>query len=342
MNLNALLRPNVRRLQPYVSARDTLPGGNYVFLDANERPGNGLNRYPPVVHTALNDALAQANYVQPNQVVCGNGSDELIDLLVRSCCVPGRDAILTLPPTYGMYRVTADINDVEVLEVPLDKTFDLDLAGIQSTLATRGNVKLLFACSPNNPTGNVLSPARLRQLAQVFEGLVIVDEAYVEFTGDISAAAWINDLPNVVVLRTLSKAYGLAGARLGYVLADAAICRVLEAVKPPYNVNSLTAAAALQVVQTAYLNAVRSENNTERARLASALEALPWVATVYPSEANFLLAQVDDAARRWQQLLDRGFAVRNRHKDVAQTLRFTLGTPAENTALIQTLNALQP
>lgn len=342
MNLEALLRPNVRGLQPYVSARDTLPGGNYVFLDANERPGQGLNRYPPAVHVALNQALAAANDVRPDQVVCGNGSDELIDLLVRSCCVPGRDAIVTLPPTYGMYRVTADINDVQVLEVPLDADFDLDLQGVLNLLNAQPQVKLLFACSPNNPTGNGLSASRVQALAEAFDGLVIVDEAYVEFTEAESAAAWIERYPNVVVLRTLSKAYGLAGARLGYVLADPALCRVLEAVKPPYNVNSLTANAALDAVQNANIPAVRTETQTERARLVEALQALSWVKQVYPSEANFLLAHVDNAAARWQQLLERGFAVRNRDKDVPNTLRFTLGSPQENTDLIQTLNTLQP
>ena len=339
--LDALVRPNIRRLRPYSSARHEFKGVAEVYLDANENPyDTGLNRYPDPLQLEVKRALSAYKDVPVDRIFLGNGSDEAIDLLLRIFCTPGRDAIITLPPTYGMYRVSADINDVAVREVPLDGDFQVDSAGVKA--ATDATTKLLFICSPNNPTGNAIDPVVIEALCNDFAGIVVVDEAYVDFSAARSATTLLDRYENLVVLQTFSKAWGLAGARLGMAFASPAIIALFNRVKPPYNVNQLTQAAALEALRHAdRTEGWIAELLAERARLRVALEALPLTRAVYPSDANFLLARYDDPVALYDHLVRQRVVVRDRSKVLgcAGCLRFTVGTPAENERLLAGLRS---
>lgn len=346
MNIESLVRENVKKLKPYSSARDEYvsDGTDKVFLDANENPfGQGLNRYPDPQQRAVKDKLAEIRKVSPRQILLGNGSDEVLDLLFRAFCEPGRDRVITLPPTYGMYKVLADINTIEVDEVLLEEgTFQPDLEGIRK--ACSEHTKMIFLCSPNNPTGTVLEQEKVEAILEMFTGLVVIDEAYIDFS---TAGSWVERLeeyPNLVVTQTFSKAWGLAGLRLGTCYASEAVISVLNKIKPPYNINALTQEKALQVL---------SERETvkeaveclleERELLIKALGQCSVVEQTWPSEGNFILARVDDANLRYTQLLDKGIVVRNRNSQplCQNCLRFTVGTPGENQKLINALESLQ-
>ncbi len=340
MDIESLLRPNIRRLQPYSSARHEFAGAARVFLDANENPfDNGLNRYPDPVATPLRQRLAELKGVPPEQVFLGNGSDEAIDLLLRLFCEPRRDAIVVLPPTYGMYEVSAAIADVEVVRVPLLPGFRPDVDAILAQAGDR--TRLLFLCRPNNPTGNLFAERQVRQLVENFPGIVVVDEAYIDFCPEASLLPLVDRYPNLVVLQTLSKAWGLAGIRLGMAFAQAPLIGWMNAVKPPYNVNQLTQNAALEAL--ARPDEMRAQVEVllrQRERLAEALAALPFVQAVFPSEANFLLVRVDAPRRLYDFLAARGIVVRDRSRQplCEGCLRITVGTPEENTALLDALN----
>lgn len=344
MNLNKLLRKNILQMKPYSSARDEYKDleANMVFLDANENPFNSaVNRYPDPQQTALKTLISNQKNVPTNQILLGNGSDEVLDLIFRAFCEPNQDSILSLPPTYGMYNVLANLNAIENIQVPLASNFELEVDKILANVKT--NTKLLFICSPNNPSGNTVDCAAIEQLLSAFNGLVVIDEAYIDFTDETSWTERINSYPNLIVTQTLSKAYGLAGIRLGMLMASDQIISILQKIKPPYNVNELTQLKALErLAQKERIQKEVREIIVERKRLENALKLMPFVKEIFPSEANFVLVRVDQADQSYAQLLDQGIVVRNRSKQLhcENTLRFTIGTPNENNTLIETLNKL--
>ncbi|MDF0717220.1 histidinol-phosphate transaminase [Muricauda sp. 334s03] len=343
-DLNRLVRESVYKLQPYSSARDEYvsDGSEMIFLDANENPfDNGVNRYPDPYQRSLKSLLAEQKGVSENQILLGNGSDEVLDLMYRAFCEPNQDSIITLPPTYGMYKVLAGINAVENKEVLLTSDFEPDVEEILKMVDPKS--KLLFICSPNNPTGNAFKKERIEQLLEKFNGLVVIDEAYIDFSKDESWLSQLNRYPNLIVTQTLSKAYGLAGIRLGICYASKEIIGVLNKIKPPYNVNQLTQQRALkQVLNQDLVNQEVKQILEERTDLIKALNGLEFVEELYPTDANFVLVKVDDANKRYQQLLEKQVVVRNRSTQplCENTLRFTVGTPEENKKLIAILKEL--
>ncbi|MFN3137318.1 MAG: histidinol-phosphate transaminase [Allomuricauda sp.] len=343
-DVNRLLRESVRKLQPYSSARDEYvsDGSEMIFLDANENPfDNGVNRYPDPYQRSLKSVLSEQKGLTEQQILLGNGSDEVLDLIYRAFCEPNQDNIITLPPTYGMYKVLAGINAVENREVLLTKDFEPNVTEILKVADS--NSKLLFICSPNNPTGNAFQKKGIKELLESFNGLVVVDEAYIDFSNDESWVSELKQYPNLIVTQTLSKAYGLAGIRLGICYASDEIIGILNKIKPPYNVNQLTQQRALQRVL--HQDLVKQEVKQildEREELIKALKDLEFVTALYPTDANFILAKVDDANKRYQQLLEKQVVVRNRSTQplCENTLRFTVGTPEENKKLIAILKEL--
>jgi histidinol-phosphate aminotransferase len=344
MNLNKLIRPAVKAMKSYSSARDEFESQDkdLVFLDANENPfPNGLNRYPDPQQMQLKNKLAALKGLRPSQILCGNGSDEVLDLIFRAFCEPNEDGIITLTPTYGMYAVLANLNGIQQQCVSLTADFQIDVPAVLN--AIRPNSKLLFICSPNNPSGNVMSRTAIKEILKAFKGLVVIDEAYIDFT---DTESWLEDLsehPNLVVTQTLSKAYGLAGIRLGICYATEEIIAVLNKIKPPYNINSLT--------QKAAISAISQRENTkqqlktildQRTELIKEFKKIAWIEKLYPTDANFILIRVDNANLRYEQLKNKGIIVRNRTREDGCTncLRITVGTAEENKRLINTLNTL--
>lgn len=343
-SLNSLIRENVKALKPYSSARDEYKGfkKDMVFLDANENPiNNGVNRYPDPQQTSVKQVLAEQKEVSVENILLGNGSDEVLDLIYRAFCEPKQDNVITLPPTYGMYSVLAATNDIENREVLLTDYFQPDVDAIIKTIDEQ--TKLLFLCSPNNPTGNAFNATLIKELLYEFKGLVIIDEAYIDFS---SKESWLNELenhPNLIVTQTLSKAYGLAGIRLGICYASAEIISVLNKIKPPYNVNKLTQQRALKRLLN--LDIVQNEVNTilsQKHKLLKLLPEIEFIEEIYPTDGNFILVKVDDANKRYAQLLEKGIVVRNRSNQPLchNCLRFTIGANNENKKLIKALNEI--
>ena len=343
MNLENLVRENIKRLTPYSSARKEFSGAAHVFLDANENSfGSPLavnyNRYPDPLQWKIKEKLAAINSVKPSEIFLGNGSDEAIDLLFRIFCEPRRDNILICPPTYGMYEVSAEINDVGIKRANLTEDFGLDLAKIESEIDK--NTKLLFICSPNNPTGNSFGREKILNSAKNFSGIVVVDEAYIHFSHEKSFVNEINNCPNLVVLQTFSKAWGLAGLRVGSAFANEEIIRLFNKVKPPYNIS--------EIAQNAVLDAFENEKQVketigkiinEREKLIENLSKLEIITKIYLTDANFVLVKTIDAERIYRFLLDEKIVVRNRN-NVALCegcLRITVGTPEENESLVESL-----
>ncbi|MEM6272592.1 MAG: histidinol-phosphate transaminase [Bacteroidota bacterium] len=339
--LEQLLRPSIARLQPYSSARDEFTGEAHIYLDANENPyPTDFNRYPDPHQRALKAALAAYRGVAPEQIFVGNGSDEAIDLLLRAFCRPGKDRIVICPPTYGMYQVAAGIQDAEVLRVPLDADFQPQVAELLAQGADERN-KLLFLCSPNNPTGNLTDPARVAALLGGFPGLVILDEAYIDFAPEASWLPRLEEFPNLVVMQTFSKAWGLAGLRLGTAYASPEIIAALTKIKAPYNLNRHTQAYGLAALgRVGEMEKRRTELLQEREKLRSALNALSIVTHIYPSAANFLLVKFRTPLTIFEALLAEGTIIRNRTRQVADCLRITVGTPEENARLLRQLHRL--
>ncbi|MFT5736337.1 MAG: histidinol-phosphate aminotransferase [Maribacter sp.] len=343
-SLENITRENVKGLSPYSSARDEYisDGSKMVFLDANENPfENGVNRYPDPKQRSLKSILAKQKGVKEENILLGNGSDEVLDLLFRAFCEPRMDNVITLPPTYGMYQVLSGINTIENRTVLLDTDFQPNVNEILNTMDT--NSKMLFICSPNNPSGNSISSQKIKILLENFKGLVVVDEAYIDFSSEQSWVSKLSKYPNLVIIQTLSKAYGMAGIRLGIGIASEQIIAVLNKIKPPYNVNELTQQNAMERVSNE--KSVQEEVATilgERKLLMEALSEISFISKMYPSDANFILAKVDDASERYNQLLEEGIVVRNRTTQplCENTLRFTVGTPEENTLLITALKSL--
>lgn len=339
MLIEKLVRKNILALTPYASARSEYQGKAEIFMDANENPNEtGFNRYPDPLQLVLKEKISQLKEIPVSQIFLGNGSDEAIDLLIRIFCEPGQDHIMILPPTYGMYRVCASISNVEVMEIPLAPNFQPDEDAIIGKANERS--KLLFICSPNNPTGNSIEPGKIDNLIQEFPGVVVVDEAYIDFADQRSCTGLLKKYDNLVVLQTFSKAWGLAGIRLGMAFAGPYIIDLLNKVKPPYNINILTQNAALNTLE----NAEEIKRSTcailrQREWLQKKLSAFTFVEKIYPSEANFLLVKVHDPENLYQHLITRGLIVRNRSNIVLCTgcLRITIGTAEENARLVKYL-----
>ncbi|WP_036384743.1 histidinol-phosphate transaminase [Muricauda sp. MAR_2010_75] len=343
-NIVSLTRESVRNLKPYSSARDEYvsDGSEMIFLDANENPfENGVNRYPDPYQRSLKSLLAEQKGVSETNLLLGNGSDEVLDLIFRAFCEPNQDNIITLPPTYGMYKVLSGINAVENREVLLNSDFEPNVPEILKTADK--NTKLLFICSPNNPTGNAFSREKVGELLENFNGLVVIDEAYIDFSDQESWLTNLKDYPNLIVTQTLSKAYGMAGIRLGICYASEEIIAILNKIKPPYNVNQLTQQQALiRVLNQDAVDKEVTQILRERDNLIVALKSVRFVQEIYPTDANFVLAKVDNANQRYQELLEERVVVRNRSTQplCENTLRFTVGTPEENKKLIAILKKL--
>lgn len=342
--LQELTRPNVWKLKPYSSARDEYKGATAsVFLDANENPYNlPHNRYPDPMQWELKAELGRIKSVHPENIFLGNGSDEAIDLVFRAFCEPGKDNVVAIDPTYGMYQVCADVNDVEYRKVLLDEHFQF--SGSALLAATDEHTKLVFICSPNNPTGNDLLRSEIEKVLAGFEGLVILDEAYIDFSESPSFASCLDQYPNLVILQTFSKAWGCAAIRLGMAFASTAIIGILSKIKYPYNVNELTQQQGRQML--AHYSEIEAWVETlkaERKVLESAFLNLPCVLEVFPSHANFFLARVTDAVKIYNYLVGEGIIVRSRHTISLcnNCLRVTVGTPAENEVLLKALCAYQ-
>lgn len=344
-DINTLVRGNVKAMKPYSSARDEFDDfdtANMIFLDANENPfENGVNRYPDPQQASVKSVLAQQNGVGKNQILLGNGSDEVLDLLIRAFCEPKIDNVITLPPTYGMYGVLANLNEIENREVLLSTDFQPQLVAIMKVVDT--NSKMIFLCSPNNPTGNSFSEESVQYLLDKFNGLVVIDEAYIDFSDKASWIQKIKDYPNLIITQTLSKAYGLAGIRLGICYASAAIIAVLNKIKPPYNVNELTQKRALERLSNP--NQIKEEINSiivQREQLLKVVNEVKFVSKIYPTEANFILIKVDNANQRYDELIAKGIVIRNRTTQplCENTLRLTIGTEEENQKLIAALKSL--
>ena len=344
-NINNLIRENVKSMKPYSSARDEFEDfdtADMIFLDANENPfQNGVNRYPDPQQSSVKMLLAKQRNINPNQILLGNGSDEVLDLIFRAFCEPKVDNVITLPPTYGMYGVLGNLNNIENREVLLSNEFQPQVEQILE--AVDENTKIIFLCSPNNPTGNSFSDEKVLQLVDNFKGLVVIDEAYIDFSEKESWLAKIDLYPNLVITQTLSKAYGLAGIRLGICYASSEIISVLNKIKPPYNVNELTQLRALERLSNP--EKVKSEIASiigQREQLLKVLVDIKFVEKIFPTEANFILIKVDDANKRYDELISKGIVIRNRTTQplCENTLRLTIGTEEENTKLIEALTLL--
>ena len=342
--IEKLIRENIKALKPYSSARDEFKQvtADMVFLDANENPfENGVNRYPDPQQTTVKEALSKLKEIPVTQILLGNGSDEVLDLIFRAFCEPKIDNIITLPPTYGMYKVLANINNIEEKAVFLTDKFQPNVNEILKV--ADANSKILFLCSPNNPTGNSFTNESVEILLNSFNGLVVIDEAYIDFSSKKSWLQRLNEFPNLVVTQTLSKAYGMAGIRLGICYASAEIIAILNKIKPPYNVNELTQQKALKRILTK--NKVKNEIDKileQREKLIGKLKSISFIEEIYPTDANFILIKVDDATKRYHQLIEKGIVIRNRTTQplCENTLRLTVGTTNENIKLIKSLKEL--
>ena len=342
-DINNILRENIKRLVPYSSARDEYQGEASVFLDANENAfGSPLeqqfNRYPDPLQYNLKKRITEIKGVPPRNIFIGNGSDEAIDILFRSFCNPGVDNVILVPPTYGMYEVSANINDIEIRKVSLTEEYQLNVEGIAE--AVDKNTKLIFICSPNNPTGNSINRDDIQTVLANFRGIVVVDEAYINFSRQKSFIQELTEYANLVVMQTLSKAWGLAGLRVGMAFASEEIIEVMNKVKPPYNVNESSQQLALAALaNVGQVNEWIKETLAQRDRLVLALKELEFVVDIYPSDANFILVKTTNANGIYDFLVKQGIIVRNRSKvELCEgCLRITVGTPDENTTLLQTL-----
>lgn len=344
-DIEAWVRPNIKALKPYSSARDEFKGEASVYLDANENSfGSPLedayHRYPDPLQKTLKEKISGIKGVPPQNIFLGNGSDEAIDLLFRIFCEPGIDEVIICPPTYGMYEVSANINNVGIGSVPLLPSFDLDVEKILESFTP--NTRLLFICSPNNPTANSFHPDDVELLIQKFNGIVVIDEAYINYSRQKSAIRWLTEYDNLVVLQTFSKAWGLAALRLGMAFASEVIISYFNKVKPPYNINIATQELALQALDNiAWVNEHIRQTVILREQLIQQLQQLPFAQKVYPSDANFILVKVTDASGIYHFLVSKGIIVRDRSKVqlCEGCLRITIGTPEENDALINTLKS---
>lgn len=345
-NINNIIRPNVKTLKAYSSARDEFQEINddFVFLDANENPfNNGLNRYPDPLQRNVKWILSEIKNFPANQILLGNGSDEVLDLIFRAFCEPNLDNVIAISPSYGMYGVLANLNAIEYRKSLLNKEdFQPNIEDIFSKVDE--HTKMIFLCSPNNPTGKIIKRETILEIVNRFNGLIIIDEAYIDFATGVSWIKEIKNYPNVIVTQTLSKAVGLAGIRLGILYASQEIVDVLNKIKPPYNINQLTQLKAIEILSD--YDKVIAVTNTiieQKDFLEQALAEISFVEKIYPSDANFILIKVDNANERYNQLIEKGIVIRNRNNDdlCENCLRITVGTEDENGKLVEALNSLK-
>lgn len=339
-NIQQLVRPNIRNLAPYSSAREEYTEKEGIFLDANENPYGIYNRYPDPYQSVLKQRLAELKNIGANQIFIGNGSDEVIDLAYRIFCEPNKDKALTFSPTYGMYDVAADINAVDLIKLPLTREFQIDKNSLLPFFSEE-HLKLIFICSPNNPTGNLLHTEDIEFILQNFSGIVVIDEAYIDFSSQSSFIEKINLYPNLIVSQTLSKAWGMAGVRLGIAYMNEEILSFYNKVKAPYNISAVNQNAALGILS----NAVEYHREihtilTEKERLKQELQQLKTVKKIYPSDANFFLVEVDDANDLYNRLIEKQIIIRNRNSVVKNCVRITVGTPQENELLLNALKEI--
>jgi histidinol-phosphate aminotransferase len=336
IDIDALIPERITELEPYASARKEFNGSAAVFLDANELPFGTYNRYPDPLQVDLKQQLARLKQVDPSSIFIGNGSDEIIDLCFRIFCDSG-DKALCLEPTYGMYRVSAAINNIQMLSIPLGEDFDF-VPGSFDSLCSDPRLRLIFLCSPNNPTGNTLNRSMVLDLLERFKGVVVIDEAYIDFAGEPSYISELQQNYNLIVLQTMSKAWGLAAIRLGMAFMHPALVKYFNNVKPPYNVSSVSQQIALETLQdTELYNRRMQQVLQQRHWLFEQLQRLPQVRKVYPSQTNFLLVEIHQAAKVYQRLVQRGIIVRDRSAAIPDCIRISVGTEKENELLLQTL-----
>ncbi len=347
-NLSGIIRPHIRDLVPYSSARDEYTGKEGIFLDANENPfgsvvSSPFNRYPDPYQQEIKQLLAPVKGVRPGQIFLGNGSDEAIDLLIRAVCRPGIDNIIIMPPTYGMYEVSAGINDVHVKKVTLTRDFQIDTGKVLESIDP--NTKIIWICSPNNPTGNAINPESIQAILGGFTtGIVVVDEAYIDFTSQPSWTTRLDENPNLVVIQTFSKAWGLASLRTGMCFASEELIGILNKIKPPYNIGGPSQLLLLEALQNpGAVSGMVQDILEQRQVLAKKIAGLPQVLKVYPSDSNFLLVRFRDARSAMKHLIDEKIIVRDRSKVVLceDCLRITVGTAAENEALLESLKGVR-
>lgn len=337
-SMRNLVRKNIQNLAPYSSAREEYTGKQGVFLDANENPFGNYNRYPDPNQTDLKNRIAELKNVNPNQIFLGNGSDEIIDLAFRIFCEPNKDKALTFTPTYGMYEVSAMINAVELIKLPLNKAFQIDRKALKLFFSDP-DLKLIMLCSPNNPTGNLMKTADIEYILQNFNGILILDEAYIDFCTEASFIEKLSSYPNLIVSQTLSKAWGLAGIRLGIAFMSKEILSYFKKIKPPYNISTVNQRVALDALkkESEYRQNVVEILN-EKEKLIQNLQSFRFVRKIHPSDANFLLVEVADANDLYSKLVKQQIVIRNRNSVVKNAVRITVGSSAENKKL---LNALQ-
>lgn len=338
--LEKLVRKNILNLAPYSCARDEFKGKTGIFLDANENPFGTLNRYPDPYQRELKEAISGFRNVPAENIFLGNGSDEIIDLCYRIFCNPGTDKVLLFPPTYGMYEVSASINDAVILKIPLNSDFQIDIEKVKPLLSDE-KLKLIFICSPNNPTGNAMNHEDIEFIIKNFGGIVVIDEAYIDFSDKQSFSGLVSQYENLVVMQTFSKAMGLAAARIGIAISNKNILNYFNKVKPPYNISTINQLAALKKISD--MDVFKSQVNVikeERKRLVSGLETLKVTEKIFPSDSNFLLVKVVNANKLYNDLIIRSIVIRNRSSVVNDCLRITIGRRSENDELLKAIKEL--
>jgi len=339
-DLNEIVRENVKKLIPYSSARDDFKGKTGIFMDANENPYGNLNRYPDPYQRDLKTVIAKVKGIEEEKIFLGNGSDEIIDLCFRVFCNPGVDKALTFTPTYGMYEVSASVNDIEVVKIPLNNSFQIDLNKTEKWLSDK-RVKLLFICSPNNPTANAMNYHDVEFIIIKFNGIVVIDEAYIDFSEKPSFIKLVDKYPNLILMQTFSKAFGLAAVRVGMAFSNPEIVKYFNKLKPPYNISTINQKAVLhKLSQIEQCKRQVLRIKKERDRLLIILSRMNIIEKVYPSDANFLLAKVKNAEYIYNELVNRNIIIRNRSKMVDNCVRITIGKKSENDRLINALKSI--
>ncbi len=339
-DITKLIRENVLRLTPYSCARDEFKGRNGVFLDANENPYGSMNRYPDPYQKELKAAIASFKGISEENIFLGNGSDEIIDLCFRVFCNPGKDKVMTFTPTYGMYEVSASVNNITVIKVPLNSEFQINLPAVKPLLSDN-DLKLIFICSPNNPTGNAMNYFDVEDLIKCFNGIVVIDEAYIDFCEKPSFIKLVDKYPNLILLQTFSKAFGLAAVRVGMAFMNKAVIQYFNKLKPPYNISTINQNAALKKLKnTGEVKKQIIRIKKERTHLLKALQKMKIIEIIYPTDANFVLVKVKDSTSIYNSLVNNNIIIRNRHSVIENCLRITIGKKSENENLIRTLKTI--
>jgi histidinol-phosphate aminotransferase len=341
VDISNLVRENVKILTPYSCARDEFKGSTGIFLDANENPYGKLNRYPDPYQKELKRAISGYKEIPEENIFLGNGSDEIIDLCFRVFCRPGVDKALTFTPTYGMYEVSASVNDVQVIKLPLTRSFQIDMENVIPILEDK-NLKLVFICSPNNPSGNSINYADVEYIVSKSESIVVIDEAYIDFSDKPSFIKLVEKYPNLIVMQTFSKAFGLASVRVGMAFASSTIVQYFNKIKPPYNISTINQKTALSKISRSYEVAKQVRKiKREKEKLVFQIGKLDLTEMIYPSDANFILVKVKDADLIYGELVKMNIITRNRNSVVRNCIRITVGKPSENRLLLKALKTIK-